>query len=96
MTEYQPGDNLRWQQEHAGTLITEEPAKPWRAEVTTSDTGYVDKWNTNSLRFETKEAALEYAANLARRWMLVTRWRAVDESVPLDQPYEEGSEEGRW
>jgi hypothetical protein len=72
-------------------------AEPWRAEVTTSDTaGYVDKWNTNALRFETREAALGYARDLAGRWMMVTRWRAVDESVPLDQPYTEGSEDGRW
>lgn len=79
------------------TKETTEAVRPWRAEVTTSDTaGYVDKWNTNALRFESKEAALEYANNLARRWMLVTRWRAVNESVPLDQPYVEGSEDGSW
>jgi hypothetical protein len=74
-----------------------ENARHWRGEVTTADTAdYVDKWSTNALRFVDKDEALEYVHNLARRWMMVTRWRAVDESTPLDQPYEEGSEDGRW
>ena len=69
---------------------------PWRAEVTTSDYGGDRKWNSNGLRFPDKDAALDYARNLASRWTLVTRWRAVDESVPLHQAYEPGSEDGSW
>lgn len=74
--------------------IEDKPkSSPFRAEVIASADMH---WNTNALRFPTKEEALEYAANLARRWMLVTHWRAVQESVPQNQPYEEGSEDGRW
>lgn len=72
-----------------------DTAEPWRAEVTTADVGG-DRWSTNALRFADRDAALEYADNLARRWMLVTRWRAVTDTVPLDQPYEAGSEDGSW
>jgi hypothetical protein len=67
----------------------------WRAEVTTSDDGGV-MWNSNALRFDDKEGALDYARDLSRRWMLVTRWRAVDEHVPERQPYKAGSEDGAW
>lgn len=72
--------------------LTGEVAKPWRAEVNAGD----DVWNTNALRFETRDDALEYARDLAHRWLLVTHWRAVDESVPLTQSYAEGSEDGHW
>lgn len=73
-----------------------EEVKPWRAEFTTSDVGYVDRWYNNALRFADKDDALKYARDLAFRWTLVTRWRAVDEDVPLDQVYQEGDEDGRW
>jgi hypothetical protein len=72
------------------------PVPQWRGEVTTNDSGYVDKWYTNALRFTDQPAALEYVHGLAFRWTAVTRWRAVDESVPLDQVYVEGSEDGAW
>jgi len=67
----------------------------WRAEVTTSDDGGVG-WYANALRFDTKDDALNYALYLSRRWMLVTRWRAVDATVPERQPYVPGSEDGGW
>jgi hypothetical protein len=73
--------------------LEDKPTGPFRAEVTTIDN---EVWCTNALRFPDKEEALEYAANLARRWMLVTRWRVVQESVAENQPYEPGSEDGAW
>jgi hypothetical protein len=83
-------------EDHYGaTMPVTEPAKPWRAEVTTADVGG-HTWSTNALRFEDQPAALEYATNLARRWMLVTRWRAVNDTVPQQQAYEPGSEDGAW
>ena len=66
----------------------------YRAEVTTSDSP--DVWYTNALKFGSKEDAIEYAANLARRWMMVTRWRAVPDSTPEREAYEPGSEDGAW
>ena len=80
--------------EDGSCLCVEQPDKPWRVEVTTSDSP--GKWYTNALRFEEEGKAREYAGDLARRWTLVTRWRTVDDSVPLDQPYETGSEDGTW
>lgn len=73
--------------------LTDKPPDTWRAEVTASDDNH---WNTNALRFGSRDDALEYAGNLARRWLLVTRWRAVDDSVPERQAYEDGSEDGKW
>jgi hypothetical protein len=65
----------------------------WRGEVTTDGD---ERWHTNTLRFPTRDAALEYVSRLARRWILVTRWRAVDGSMPFDQAYEPGSQDGEW
>lgn len=69
-------------------------AEPWRAEVTVyegSEHGL--RWYCNELRFATREEALDYAGNLASRWTSVTRYRAVDDSVPSHQEYEPGSED---
>jgi hypothetical protein len=71
----------------------DETPKPWRAEVTVTDDA---KWYSNALRFATKEEALSYASDLSGRWMQVTRWRAVDETVPANQAYEAGTEDGSW
>lgn len=65
----------------------------WRGEVTTNGD---DTWYTNALRFHTREDALDYVRGLAVRWTLVSRWRAVDDSVPRNQVYEPGSEDGAW
>jgi hypothetical protein len=80
---------------HLGLSDAPPDTSGWRAEVTTADVGG-DRWSTNALRFPDREEALEYARDLAGRWMLVTRWRAVDDTVPLNQPYEAGSEDGAW
>ncbi len=45
----------------------------WKAEVIADSSG---KWATNGLVFSTKKIATEYAADLARRWTLVTKFRA--------------------
>jgi hypothetical protein len=73
--------------------LEDKPTEQFRAEVTASSD---EHWATNSLRFASKEEALEYVENLARRWMLVTRWRVVPDSTPQNQPYEPGSEDGAW
>ena len=74
--------------------LADAPTGEFRAEVTTLDSPGV--WYTNSLKFPDKEAALEYAGNLARRWMMVSRWRAVPDSTPEREAYVEGSEDGRF
>jgi hypothetical protein len=73
--------------------LSDAPTGPFRAEVIASSDMH---WSTNALRFPTKEEALSYAANLGRRWLLVTHYRAVQESVPQNQPYEAGSEDGTF
>jgi hypothetical protein len=73
--------------------LKDAPTGPFRAEVIASSDMH---WSTNALRFPTKEEALEYVENLARRWMLVTHWRVVQQSVPENQEYEPGSEDGSW
>lgn len=77
-------------------METETRPEPgaWRAEFTIA--GEADTWYTNAQRFPDRLAALFAAGNRAMVWTAVTRWRAVDESVPLSQPYEEGSEDGSW
>lgn len=75
--------------------MTTAADKQWRAEVTTSDDGGV-RWYGNDLRFTTRDDALSYARDLSSRWMIVTRWRAVDDGVPTRQAYEPGSEDGAW
>jgi len=73
--------------------VDPEGPKPFRAEVIASSDMH---WSTNALRFPTKDEALSYAANLGRRWLLVTHYRAVDATVPENQPYEPGSEDGTF
>lgn len=67
----------------------------YRAEVTTSDDGGA-RWYTNTLRFHERASAQSYSERLAAKWMLVTRWRAVEDTVPEKQRYEPGSEDGAW
>ena len=74
---------------------TETAALPWRPEVIVAGES-LEVWYSNALRFATRAEALGSAADLAGRWMMVTRWRAVDDSVPLRQPYRPGSEDGSW
>jgi hypothetical protein len=69
---------------------------PWRAEFTVADGSTGDRWYTNAMRYPDRDKALEAALSKATAWTLVTRWRAVDDSVPLLQPYEPGSEDGKW
>jgi hypothetical protein len=76
----------------AGT--TPEPYA-WRAEVTVSD-GSPDTWYTNAMRYPDRAAALAAALGKATVWTAVTRWRSVDDSTPLSQPYRPGSEDGSW
>lgn len=81
------------QQQQQTETTQQEQAKPWRGEVTTSGD---DTWYTNALRFPNREDALQYIHSLAVRWTLVTRWRAVDDSVPERQTYVSNSEDGGW
>jgi hypothetical protein len=66
---------------------------PWRAEVLVHGE---DSWAGNGLRFATREDALVYARDLAGRWTLVNKWRAVDDSTETREPYVPGSEDGSW
>lgn len=51
----------------------------FKVEVIADNSG---KWNSNALRFDTKEAAEEYGRNLSWRWTAVREWRAVE--VPVE------------
>jgi hypothetical protein len=72
-----------------------EPEPPqWRCEVVT---GYEKTWAANGLRYATRELAVAAGSELFGRWMAPRpRWRGVDESVPMRQPYVPGSEDGSW
>jgi len=52
----------------------------WKVEVIADATG---QWVGNGMRFETKEKAEEYAADLSSRWTAVRQWRAVEAPVEL-------------
>ena len=41
------------------------------------------KWTGNMMRFETQEAAIQYARDLSRRWTSVTAWQVIKEALPL-------------
>jgi hypothetical protein len=75
------------------TLSSAMPVPQWRPEVTTIGE---EVWSTNSVRLATRREALDWVENLARRWTLVTRWRAADDSTPTGQAYVPGSEDGAW
>jgi hypothetical protein len=47
----------------------------YKAEVIADSSG---KWVGNALRFDTVDAAKEYARNLFDRWTLVREWRVID------------------
>ena len=47
----------------------------WKAEVVADSSG---KFCGNGLAFATKAEAEMYAADLMRRWLLVTEWRVVE------------------
>lgn len=83
----------RFEKEGTVPPVDPEGPKPFRAEVIASADMH---WSTNALRFPTKEEAVSYAANLGRRWLLVTHWRAVDATVPEGQEYVDGSEDGKF
>jgi len=65
----------------------------FRAEILASGE---TNWTSNALTFDTREHAIEYARNLAGRWMQVEKWRAVEISAPERQAYQSGSEDGTW
>lgn len=55
----------------------------YKVEVIADDSG---KWCGNGLRFDTREAAKSYAADLEMRWTLVRMWRVVEvEEEPVQQ-----------
>jgi hypothetical protein len=53
-------------------------------------------WASSGLRFDTRDEALEYVEDLARRWVLVIKYRAVAVSVPERERYVNGTEDGGW
>jgi hypothetical protein len=64
----------------------------WRTEVLTFGS---TAWATNALRFDSEEEALDYADDLAGRWLMVDKVRAVPVTTPNREPYVEGSEAAR-
>lgn len=73
--------------------MSEGAGKRFRAEVLASGES---TWATNGLRFDTRDEALDYAVDLSGRWMAVQKWRAVDESTPFREVYQDGSADGGW
>jgi hypothetical protein len=54
-----------------------EKPTSWAPQVTADNSL---KWGGNRLRFATRDEALAYARDLARRWTLVKTWRAAPSS----------------
>ena len=71
----------------------ETPDGQYRAEMLASGE---TSWASNALTFDTRENALAYARDLAGRWTLVDKWRAVEISTPVREAYVPGSEDGGW
>jgi hypothetical protein len=53
----------------------------WKPEVRADSTG---TWAGNAVRFETKEEAELYVADLMRRWTLVTETRVIESTDPVN------------
>lgn len=66
----------------------EQNPRSWKPEVQTIGDG--DKWNSNALRFATKEEAEYSARDLAGRWMLVTAHRAAPSDDPVNYQIVDG------
>lgn len=60
----------------------------WKPEVQAGD----NTWTPNGLRFETKEESDAYAAQLARRWLLVTDKRSVECEDPVNAEFDIATE----
>ena len=60
-----------------------EAGKIYRVDVVDSST----HWASNGRRFETRESASDYAADLAMRWTALRDWRVVLESHPEGEKY---------
>lgn len=54
----------------------------FKPEVQTAGDG--DTWSGNALRFATYDEAYANARDLAGRWMMVTAYRAVESSDPVN------------
>lgn len=59
----------------------------WKPAVQTSEPGV---FNHNNLAFATEAEAMESAAELASRWLLVTDWRAEESDQPVNARLEDG------
>jgi hypothetical protein len=58
-----------------GMHQTVETTKPFKVEVIADNSGI---WAGNALRFDTVEAAIDYATDLYSRWTLVSQMRVVN------------------
>lgn len=47
-------------------------------------------WNSNALRFATKEEAEEFAKDLFHRWTLTRDYRAAESEDPVNYKYADG------
>ena len=54
----------------------------WKVEVVADNSG---KWCSNGMLFASKNAAWQYAVDLADRWTLVRDWRVVEAPVPVNE-----------
>jgi hypothetical protein len=60
----------------------------YAAEVVADSSG---KFCGNSLRFATRLEAEKYAAGLMSRWLLVTEWRVVESTDPVNRVIEDNT-----
>lgn len=56
--------------------------RSWAPEVIADRSG---TWAGNALRFATRKEAEEYAKDLYSRWTLVSEWRVVESSDPVNR-----------
>ena len=59
----------------------------FKAEIQAGD----NTWSSNSLRFESEEEAMQYAEDLARRWVLVTNFRTTESPDPVNYQIKNGA-----
>lgn len=46
-----------------------------------------NRWESNQIVFATKEEAVQYAGDLMDRWLLVTNYRAIESTEPVNYSY---------
>jgi len=60
----------------------------WKPEVIADRSG---KWESNALRFASRNEAESYAYDLFMRWTAVKEWRVVESEDPVNYTWTAGS-----